>query len=90
MIKYFGAKKHNIRKQIISKMWEKWVIWLHQTRSGKIYDNQQVQKASSAKYISHEVITEIHLDSQRLHNEFNNVHLPYKRLEGYGLTQQQK
>lgn len=87
---YSGKKKRHTRKHITGSTRKKRVILLSPARGGRIHDKRQLAEASLVEYIPDDVAVEGDLGFQGLQNEFDNVHLPHKKLEGKELTQQQK
>jgi hypothetical protein len=69
---------------------KKRVILLTKARGGKIHDKRQLDEEDLVGNIPDEVAIEGDLGFQGLQNEFDNIHLPYKKPKGKELSEQQK
>jgi hypothetical protein len=87
---YSGKKKRHTRKHITGSTRKKRVILLTKARGGKIHDKRQLDEEDLVGNIPDEVAIEGDLGFQGLQNEFDNIHLPYKKPKGKELSEQQK
>ena len=87
---YSGKKKRHTRKHITGSTRTKRVILLTKARGGKVHDKRQLDEEALVEYIPDEVAVEGDLGFQGLQNEFDNIHLPYKKPRGKELSQQQQ
>ena len=87
---YSGKKKRHTRKHLIGSTRQKRVILLTKARPGRVHDKRQLDEEEVVGNIPEEVPIEGDLGFQGLQNEFENIHLPYKKPKGKELTEQQK
>jgi hypothetical protein len=87
---YSGKKKRHTRKHITGSTRKKQVIILTKARPGRVHDKRQLDEEDLVGNIPDEIPVEGDLAFQGLQNEFDNIHLPHKKLRGKELSAQQK
>lgn len=89
-LNYSGKKKQHTRKHLAAVDETKRVIVLSKAREGKLHDKRFHDQDDIAGNVPDEIPIEVDLGFQGLQNQYENIHLPYKKPRGGALSEAQK